>query len=290
MAYPSEVELEFDWHLTNRCNFDCVYCHPQIKRMLNREHLTEPPAELVIRRFNDLHKVCAVHMSGGEPFLYPDFVSLCTGLIQKHYISINTNLSAPNVPEFAHKVIPSRVAFINAALHQPERERLNIEVEGFINNMLLLQEKGFNVTALYVLYPPLLDRFVDDMKRLSDSGIKSITTKVFKGVFEGRRYPEGYADVEKERILRYSGDYKFNKPYMDGQMQFTGRLCAAGQKSFKIEVAGKVHRCATVKGDYGNLYDGTFRLASAPEPCPARRVLVVSLCHRYLVNSPIIMY
>ena len=32
-------EWEFDWHLTNRCNFFCEYCHPQIRCVLNRKHL-----------------------------------------------------------------------------------------------------------------------------------------------------------------------------------------------------------------------------------------------------------
>lgn len=46
-------EWEFDWHLTNRCNFLCEYCHPQIRTALNRKHLKEPPADLVVRRFDE---------------------------------------------------------------------------------------------------------------------------------------------------------------------------------------------------------------------------------------------
>src|SRR5262245_47773595 len=80
-------EWEFDWHLTNRCNFFCEYCHPQIRYVLNRKNLDEPPPELVVRRFDDLGRVCLVHMSGGEPFMFPGFVPLCAGLARRHFIS-----------------------------------------------------------------------------------------------------------------------------------------------------------------------------------------------------------
>src|SRR5437773_10713922 len=119
---PSPWDWEFDWHLTNRCNFYCEYCHLQIRYVLNRKHLSEPDPELVVRRFNELGPVCLVHMSGGEPFMFPGFVELCEGLTQRHHISINTNLASQDVPEFAKRVAPEPVAKIVAAIHQPERE------------------------------------------------------------------------------------------------------------------------------------------------------------------------
>lgn len=100
-------DWEFDWHLTNRCNFFCEYCHPQIRYVLNRKHLDEPTPELVVRRFDELGKVCLVHMSGGEPFMFPGFVELCRGLAANHFISINTNLASDDVAEFAERVRPT---------------------------------------------------------------------------------------------------------------------------------------------------------------------------------------
>ncbi|MBI2888950.1 MAG: radical SAM protein [Candidatus Liptonbacteria bacterium] len=281
------MQLEFDWHLTNRCNFDCVYCHPQIKIVLNRLHLNEPHYSLVVRRFNDLQKTCAILMSGGEPLLYPDFVELCAGLTQRHYLSINTNLSLDIAVDFAHRVDPCRIIGVTAALHQVEREIKQGNIDIYLKNFLLLQRKRFNITALYVLYPPLLDRFVDDLRVLEEAGVNSISPKVFKGVYKGRRYPDNYTDEEKEKILRHKYDYRFNTAYLDDQMCFRGQSCTAGSASFKIDVTGHVQRCATVKGDYGNLYEGTFVPSKGPEPCTANRVLCISQCHRYLVRSPI---
>lgn len=284
---PPRWDWEFDWHLTNRCNFYCDYCHPQIRYVLNRKHLDEPSPELVVRRFDELGKVCLVHMSGGEPFMFPGFVDLCVGLTRRHFISINTNLASTDVQDFAVHVPPDRVAKIVAAIHMPERERLGHELDDYARNYLTLRSAGFDTTALYVLYPPLLGRLGQDLERLKELGVDHVRAKVFKGVYEGRRYPEGYTDQEKALILANSGEYVFNRPYMDGMMSFRGQACTAGASSFKVTVTGDVRRCASVPTSYGNLYDGIFRPASDAAPCPARRILVLSQCLSYLVDPPI---
>lgn len=278
-------ELEFDWHLTNRCNFFCDYCHPQIRFVLNKKHLNEPTPELVVRRFEEIGMTSLIHMSGGEPFMYPGFVDLCEGLTRRNYISINSNLASDDVPEFADRVPADKVAKIIAAIHMPERERLGIELEAYAHNFLALRRKGFDVVPLYVLWPPLLSRFASDIEQLKALGVGDVRAKVFKGVYEHRRYPEGYTEQEKELILA-SSDYVFNRPYMDGMMSFRGQACTAGVSSFKVTVTGDVRRCASVPDGYGNLYDGTFVAATDFEPCPAKRVLVLSQCLSYLVDPP----
>lgn len=281
-------EWEIDWHLTNRCNIFCEYCHPQIRHVLNKKHLTEPDPAHVVRRFEELGRPCLVHMSGGEPFLYPGFAELCAGLTRRNWISINTNLASPDlVAEFAAKVDPTRVAKIVAALHVPERERLGLPLETYAESFRILRRAGFDVVSLYVLYPPLLPRLRDDLAALAELGVDPLRAKVFKGVHEGRRYPEGYTDAERELILANSGEYVFNRPYLDGMLAFRDQPCTAGMTSFKVTVTGDVRRCASVPTSYGNLYDGTFRPAATAEPCPARRVLVLSQCLAYLVNPPV---
>jgi MoaA/NifB/PqqE/SkfB family radical SAM enzyme len=226
-------------------------------------------------------------MSGGEPFMFPGFVELCEGLTRRHHISINTNLASSDVPEFAERVVPARVAKIVAAIHQPERELRGLELDSYAANYLVLRDAGFDVTALYVLYPPLLPRLAEDLYRLRELGVDHVRAKVFKGVYEGVRYPEGYTEEQKALILANSGEYVFNRPYLDGLLSFRGQPCTAGVTSFKVTVTGDVRRCASVPTGYGNLYDGTFIPAAVSEPCPAKRVLVLSQCLSYLVDPPV---
>ncbi|MEM2900975.1 MAG: viperin family antiviral radical SAM protein [Thermoplasmata archaeon] len=57
-----------NWHITNRCNMNCVYCFAKFKkidRILPKESALKIPRQLVelgIKKIN---------ISGGEPFLYP---------------------------------------------------------------------------------------------------------------------------------------------------------------------------------------------------------------------------
>jgi MoaA/NifB/PqqE/SkfB family radical SAM enzyme len=281
-----DVELDVDWHLTNRCNFDCEYCHPQIKRVLNRRHLDEPSPEACVAAFDRLGRACHVSMSGGEPFLFPGFVELCEGLTRRHVISINTNLSSPLVADFAARIAPERVVRIAAALHVAERERLGETEERFAASYRVLRDRGFPVLALYVLYPPLLQRAVGDLARLRSLGVDHIAGKVFKGRWASRTYPEAYTPAEREIVREVAGEYPYNEPYLRGMLRFKGEPCRAGSRSIKVMVTGDVHRCAAYGESLGNLYEGTVKLARSATPCGVNRVLVVSQCLANLVSPP----
>jgi aspartyl/asparaginyl-tRNA synthetase len=75
--------------------------------------------------FDRTGRTWLLHMSGGEPSHYPDFVELCETLTERHYLSLNSNLTGPSILRFAERIDPSRVSFINAGLHPEERNRRN---------------------------------------------------------------------------------------------------------------------------------------------------------------------
>lgn len=277
-------EMEFDWHLTNRCNFLCHYCHPQIRVVLNRKSLNEPASTPIAERFNDLGRTLLIHMSGGEPFMFPDFVGLCRLLQRRHYLSLNTNLSrSETVAEWVAEVDPSRVVRVAAALHIEERERIGASVEDFIANYRLLEDNGFPVSALYVLHPDTFHRAAADLERLTQGGVANVEAKVFKGVHQGRLYPDAYTPEERDLIHKLSGSYTHNDSYLSlsGTSPFLNIPCVAGARSFKISVTGDVSRCASVPTPLGNLYEGTFTPSANPEPCTAKRIKVLSQCKAY---------
>jgi len=276
-------KLEFDWHLTDLCNFNCEYCHPQIRLFKNRPLPYKFSLEKVVNVFNKLDSPSHILMSGGEPFLYPNFIELCRELTMKNYITINTNFSTHDVVEFANIINPSHVVNIDAALHILERERLNLPLSDFVSKVLFFQKKGFNIHVIYVLYPPLIKRCEKDVRKLRKYGIDKIYIKPYKGIYRGRLYPEGYSDREKKKILSIKNDYPYIRDYLTRKLCFRGEKCKAGYKSFKIEVDGSVFRCMTVKKYYGNLFKGNLKIEKKPLPCPANRVLSLAWCYRFLV-------
>jgi len=100
-----KCDIIADWALNKYCNFSCPYCFVSME---DRRQITYRgnDAQRIISSFNNSGKIWLIHMSGGEPLLHPDFVDLCKGLTERHYISMNTNLSRQSVYDFCEKIDP----------------------------------------------------------------------------------------------------------------------------------------------------------------------------------------
>lgn len=285
--FPSEARIWIDWHLTNRCNFFCDYCHPQIRHVLNKRHLDEPTPEQCAAAFDALGPACGILLSGGEPFAFPGFVDLCMRLTRRHFIAINTNLSfTEEIRAFASSVPPHRVSRILAAVHVEERERNGLSLADFARNYRTLREAGHDVTAAYVLHPELLDRAREDFALLHEAGVDRLVGKVFKGIWQKRRFPSHYNDQELRVVKDLITDYRVGAAYIDREWSFSGAACRAGTDSFKVMITGEVRRCVSVPGSLGNLFDGSFTPRPEPTACTAKRILVLSECAEHLVSPP----
>ena len=288
---PEDVELEFDWLITNQCNFHCDYCYPGIRRYVkDGPHFARRPVDDVVSVFNNTGKVCHLIVSGGEPFMYPDFVDFVDGMVaSRHYVSVFTNLALPAVWDFSDRIDPERVPNLFPALHILEREKRprQFSLDEFSEKVVALQAKGFNVHCIYVLYPPLLERFEEDIDRLRRNGVLSVNAKVFKGYYEGVLYPDGYSARHQETLERVASRYPHNLSYIAGIRDFRGLRCNAGKGFLKIAPDGEVYRCASIQDHRGNIYTGEpLRLDKDAQPCTAKRVLTLTNCMKYLVDRP----
>ena len=152
-------DLYSTWELNRFCNFRCPYCHPLIRATRNNIFLKgHDNIAKIVEAFNKTQKIWLVHMTGGEPFMHPNFIELCQGLAEQHYISINTNLSSDLVYDFREKIRRSRVKFIDCSLHITERERLGLK-DDFIKKFVLLKDHNYRIFVHEVMWPPILDRF-----------------------------------------------------------------------------------------------------------------------------------
>jgi molybdenum cofactor biosynthesis enzyme MoaA len=108
--------IEADWHMLDTCNYRCAYCFfgPET---LGAKLRTFSDPEGWSSAFDATGAIWLLHMTGGEPSIYPDFVELCERLTARHFISINSNLTHASLGDFSRRIDPSRVSFINAGLH-----------------------------------------------------------------------------------------------------------------------------------------------------------------------------
>jgi hypothetical protein len=133
---------------------------------------------------------------------YPDFVELCEALTEKHYISLNSNMSNRSLLRFAGSIDPSRVSFINAGLHLDEREH-RAGIDAFLRHAQELRAAGFRTLVSVVATPSVLERFDEAVKLLEPIGLFPIP-KLMRGPFAGAVYPNAYTDADKSRFRTYS--------------------------------------------------------------------------------------
>ena len=276
-------DIEADWVLLSRCTFRCPYCFFD-PALLSRPAKSVPPEQLA-RFFDGTGWTWMLHLTGGEPFLYPDFVELCRLLASRHYISLNTNCQSAAVRDFVRLVKPDRVGFMNCGMHLTYR-RERVGTERFVENFRLLRQSGFPAFASCVMSPELFPTFRGEWQRFADAGVVLIP-KSLQGKYRGRLYPEAYSDEERGVFREFHGlaerHYRAEfaskpepptvNPLLDvelflsaGSPDYRGRLCGAGQEFVRIREDGTIRRCGA--GDVlGNVADGLFLRRSGPSIC-----------------------
>ncbi len=110
-----------------------------------------------------------------------------------------------NISVRLDKLIGTRVARegrlnINASFHAHMVKR-----ERFLKQAIFLREHGIEVPVIYVMYPPLLEQFEDDFQ-FFDTHNFLVHVRRFRGMYEGKAYPEAYTDEERQFIAKYCDD------------------------------------------------------------------------------------
>ena len=135
---------------------------------------------------------CQIHLVGGEPFHYPDFMKLIIELSKNHTWECSTNLSW-DVDKLIKNVGPGRARI--GVSFSPEF----VEFDVFFKKAKKLKEAGFEVWANYVAYPQILSGMKQAKEKFGDIGI-SMSILPFNGKFLGKNYPEAYSDEEKQLL------------------------------------------------------------------------------------------
>lgn len=314
-----EQMVEVNWLINDCCNFNCVYCYPGSKK---NEFIGVREVDKIVDGFKKTGLRWLIYISGGEPFLYPNFLDLCQKLTEDHIISINSNLTHNDVYRFADLINPEKVRCIHCSLHIVERERLKL-LDDFIRKYKSLESRGFYIYASYVLYPNLINRFRTDYEFFKSKGI-ILRPKLFRGSYNRlnpnilnfpflRRfrpyfiltYPEAYSTGQKEKIIPYieksQRDGNFNidhkedllkgrlsdiyldASFVDGFPSFAGKYCFAGKTFVRMTPTGEVYRCYNDNHYLGNLFEGTIKLFEKPAVCTSDFCTCPYIGYRYVL-------
>lgn len=225
------------------CTFDCVYCRQHNNCM---ESLKKIETRKFVDRLDKLNRICLVGISGGEPFLIPNFREFAAEVTKKHYIRIDTNLSlVEECRKFIEVIDPERVVEIVFSVHILEREKRNRDLMELVSLVNEFQAKGFKMVGNYVSYPPLLGRLEKDIDFFKSYGIKVLPT-LFGGKFNGKNYPLdngkcSYSREELELIVRLN-------PYANLPLHNPlNEFCQAGCTAFWVTDKYEVFPCLTMQ-------------------------------------------
>ncbi|MBA4097641.1 MAG: radical SAM protein [Rhodospirillum sp.] len=275
-------DIEADWLLFTTCNYRCDYCFVPEEQLGAKVRVKATPAEWRAA-FDRTGRTWLLHMSGGEPSHYPDFVELCETLTERHYLSLNSNLTGPSILRFAERIDPSRVSFINAGLHPEERNRRNGHAV-FLRHAEALLKRGFRLMVTAVATPEVLRNFDAITESLRPVGLAPLP-KLLRGAYAGTRYPKAYTEEERALFRQHSlaaekasphlFDGRRERPTIDptlgrnfltGLTGYGGQLCSAGQEFVWLGPDGDVGRCGRGPS-MGNLLQGTARFKKKAKPC-----------------------
>ena len=107
----STKEKILKWHLHNSCQYRCPYCRLRGKwHQIKKLNTYLSPQEWMVhwKRLYDRYGSIRVEITGGEPFIYPDFIELIKELSLIHKVKITTNMSG-DIETFVREISPERV-------------------------------------------------------------------------------------------------------------------------------------------------------------------------------------
>ncbi len=280
---PREYDIEADWTLMTTCNFRCVYCFHSEQKLGAK---IRPPAPVndLVAFFDRSGLRWHLHLTGGEPFHYPNFLELCERLTKRHIISVNSNVDSPKVMQFVERIDPDRVDFVNCAVHLQQRTQRK-RLPQFIEHVIALRTSGFDAYVTSVMYPDVFPLFLAHWDQLAAQGAAP-WPKAFRGDFGGKRYPDAYTDEERALIVEFSKraeafyadqfSLRDDRPTIDpvvdrevflkGIPDFSDRQCSAGHDLVRINHRGDIYRCGG-NIPLGNIVTGEFRRMAPLSPC-----------------------
>ncbi|WP_067814333.1 STM4011 family radical SAM protein [Actinomadura kijaniata] len=233
------------------CDYDCPYC-PFAKRRDTPEQLRADRAAL--ERFTAWvadrdHPVSVLFTPWGEGLVrswYRRALVELSRLPHVRRVAIQTNLSHRTA--WTADADPARLA-LWATYHPGQTP-----YERFLTKTHELAERGIRFSVGIVGQPEHLA----DARRLR----ADLPGHVYLWVnaAEGR----AYTDAEAAEWTAIDPLFSYSRhPHAS-----LGRACHTGETVVSVDGEGTVRRCHFVPTVLGNLYDGSFRAALGPRPCP----------------------
>lgn len=266
-ATPRPDEGVVSWNMNTLCNYRCSYC---TQRFLDDRKRWAKDVPAFLDAFGTLPAITGVpwevKLSGGEPFLHPDFVDVVGGLAARGlFVSVVTNFSRHELIDDFLAAAGDRLRVLSCSLHLEFAE-----LDAFIARASAVQEQladrpSSSLVVTCVATQANLPRLSDTAERFADVGVR------FKVQPEKQdREVVSYDNAGRALLYRLGGHNGTGHIAHD----FGGQPCWSGARYFIVDDKGEAFRCYPARRyrveRLGNVVEGTLRLYEAAEPCRYR--------------------
>ncbi|MCH9688999.1 MAG: radical SAM protein [Deltaproteobacteria bacterium] len=269
---PAPARGVISWNMNTSCNYRCSYC---TQRFMDDRGRWARDVPRFIEAFGRLPGPWEVKMSGGEPFVHPQFLEIVTALAALEFrISVVTNFSAKRstLEAFVDAAGP-HLGVVSCSLHLEyvsitDDPAARDTLSDFIARAQWVQSRlpsTGSVCVTCVATRTNLPTLAALRARFDAAGL------VFK-VQPHKRDREviEYAPHERQQLVQLGGHNLTGSIAPD----FGGQPCWAGSKYFIVDDRGLAFRCYPARRyrveRMGNLLDDGFALADGPTPCRYR--------------------
>lgn len=213
--------LNIRWTPNNICNFKCTYCFPDAHA---GTYKSPPDLDLIIKNFQNLFNYYKVnlkknkfhlHISGGEPTLWPDLGAFIKQIKQNHnvYISIVSNGSR------TVRWWKEYGSFIDNAILSFHVAQADIDHHIAVSDMLY--SLGKKVTVLVLMDPVLWKKSVDSVDYMKSKSKHSwfIQAKEIVDYYSYNESQKNFLSSETKRRPNIVWFIKHYKLLFDGSLQ-----------------------------------------------------------------------
>jgi len=210
VTVPQRIPAPFliVWNFTNMCNLRCMHCYQRADKPLPDELSLEEKLNLVDQL--DRAGVAAIALSGGEPTIHPDFLTIVKAIADRGiYAAVATNGWRLADPEFFKKAIDAGLRYVEVSVDSadPKKHDKFRGVEGSWEKALKALENAVKFNTSHALATTITKYNVDeamDIIDLAESiGVKRVV--FFNFVPVGRGVGISNLDLspeEREEFMR----------------------------------------------------------------------------------------